>query len=486
MVVELRRHAGFYRGVARVVRSQSDLVDQNVAARVDEQLHGDYPGCVDSLSDRPGQVAGPIGELRADLGGHDQLGANAFSLQGRHERVRHVFAVAAARRYQRHLDGYVHVLLYEQAGRPQRGDGRLRLGGAVDDYHGPTVVAAAAGLDHHRPAVAVSEGDDIVVPAGSYRGEGRHGESLSRETLPGNQFVLGEQLGVRARLDSPAGSLERCHPLVGYPFVVEGHHVRAPRQCRQGARIVGLTVESLRSCGDRRIVLAPRQDDQFDAQVDSSLVGHPGKLAGADHSYYGGLKATFELRLRHDRDVPRNMAAVSSAPRPTGAAPVEVVMGSASDLEVMRPAVLVLRDLQVPAALRVISAHRTPADMIAYGQGAADRGVQVIVAGAGGAAHLPGMLASVTRLPVIGVPVPLRYLDGMDSLLSIVQMPAGVPVATVGVGNARNAGLLAARILALADTDLASRLEAFAAALADTARGQDASVAADPDPATDA
>ncbi len=161
-------------------------------------------------------------------------------------------------------------------------------------------------------------------------------------------------------------------------------------------------------------------------------------------------------------------------------------MGSASDLEVMRPAVLVLRDLQVPAALRVISAHRTPADMIAYGQGAADRGVQVIVAGAGGAAHLPGMLASVTRLPVIGVPVPLRYLDGMDSLLSIVQMPAGVPVATVGVGNARNAGLLAARILALADTDLASRLEAFAAALADTARGQDASVAADPDPATDA
>ncbi len=124
--------------------------------------------------------------------------------------------------------------------------------------------------------------------------------------------------------------------------------------------------------------------------------------------------------------------------------------------------------------------------MIAYGQRAAERGVQVIVAGAGGAAHLPGMLAAVTRLPVIGVPVPLRYLDGMDSLLSIVQMPAGVPVATVGVGNARNAGLLAARILALSDRSLAGRLETFAAALADTARGQDASVLADPHIAPDA
>lgn len=161
-------------------------------------------------------------------------------------------------------------------------------------------------------------------------------------------------------------------------------------------------------------------------------------------------------------------------------------MGSASDLEVMRPAVSVLRELGVRAATRVVSAHRTPNDMIAYGQGAAGRGVHVIIAGAGGAAHLPGMLAAVTRLPVIGVPVPLRYLDGMDSLLSIVQMPAGVPVATVGVGNARNAGLLAARILALADHDLAARLDAFAGALAETARGQDASVSIDPEPATDA
>jgi 5-(carboxyamino)imidazole ribonucleotide mutase len=161
-------------------------------------------------------------------------------------------------------------------------------------------------------------------------------------------------------------------------------------------------------------------------------------------------------------------------------------MGSASDLEVMRPAVSVLRELAVQVGVRVVSAHRTPTDMIAYGRGAADRGVQVIVAGAGGAAHLPGMLAAVTRLPVIGVPVPLRYLDGMDSLLSIVQMPAGVPVATVGVGNARNAGLLAARILALADPHLAGRLEAFADDLAETARNQDASVSTHPEPATDA
>ncbi len=116
--------------------------------------------------------------------------------------------------------------------------------------------------------------------------------------------------------------------------------------------------------------------------------------------------------------------------------------------------------------------------MIAYGREAAGRGVQVIIAGAGGAAHLPGMLASVTSLPVIGVPVPLRYLDGMDSLLSIVQMPAGVPVATVGVANARNAGLLAARILALSDADLAKRLEDHAERLAETARGQDLTVRA--------
>ena len=151
-------------------------------------------------------------------------------------------------------------------------------------------------------------------------------------------------------------------------------------------------------------------------------------------------------------------------------------MGSASDLEVMRPASTVLEELGVSVALRVVSAHRTPIDMIDYGRDAAGRGVQVIIAGAGGAAHLPGMLASVTRLPVIGVPVPLRYLDGMDSLLSILQMPAGVPVATVGVANARNAGLLAARILALSDADLAKRLEDHAERLAETARGQDLTV----------
>jgi len=148
-------------------------------------------------------------------------------------------------------------------------------------------------------------------------------------------------------------------------------------------------------------------------------------------------------------------------------------MGSASDLETMREAAAVLDELGVPSRMRVVSAHRTPADMLAFGRSAVERGTRVIIAGAGGAAHLPGMLASMTTLPVIGVPVPLRHLDGLDSLLSIVQMPAGVPVATVGVGNARNAGLLAARILALADPVLAGRLAAFAEALAEKARGQD-------------
>lgn len=126
---------------------------------------------------------------------------------------------------------------------------------------------------------------------------------------------------------------------------------------------------------------------------------------------------------------------------------VGVVMGSDSDWPTMQAAAEVLDDFGVAYEVDVVSAHRMPEDMVAYGRTAADRGLRVIIAGAGGAAHLPGMLASVTPLPVIGVPVPLAYLDGMDSLLSIVQMPAGVPVATVSVGGARNAGLLAVRIL---------------------------------------
>ena len=150
------------------------------------------------------------------------------------------------------------------------------------------------------------------------------------------------------------------------------------------------------------------------------------------------------------------------------AARVEVglVMGSDSDWPVMEQAALVLDELGVGYEADVVSAHRMPTEMIEYGRTAADRGLRVIVAGAGGAAHLPGMLASVTVLPVVGVPVPLQHLDGLDSLLSIVQMPAGIPVATVSVGGARNAGLLAARILA-AGTDPASlalrgRLAGFA------------------------
>jgi len=157
---------------------------------------------------------------------------------------------------------------------------------------------------------------------------------------------------------------------------------------------------------------------------------------------------------------------------------VGVVMGSDSDLPVMRAAADCLAELGVSHEVRVVSAHRTPHDMIAYGAGAAERGLKVIIAGAGGAAHLPGMLASVTHLPVIGVPVRTTALDGMDSLLSIVQMPRGVPVATVAIDNARNAGLLAARILAVADPGLARRVVAAQEAQAEMARDADARVRA--------
>jgi 5-(carboxyamino)imidazole ribonucleotide mutase len=140
-------------------------------------------------------------------------------------------------------------------------------------------------------------------------------------------------------------------------------------------------------------------------------------------------------------------------------------MGSDSDWSVMSAAAAVLTEFDIAHEVQVVSAHRTPAAMIAFGSAAAGRGIRVIIAGAGGAAHLPGMLASVTTLPVIGVPVPLKTLDGLDSLLSIVQMPAGIPVATVSIGGARNAGILAARILASGDTALTAKLAEFAAAL---------------------
>lgn len=156
---------------------------------------------------------------------------------------------------------------------------------------------------------------------------------------------------------------------------------------------------------------------------------------------------------------------------------VGIVMGSKSDLPVMQPASEILNDLGVTHELRIVSAHRTPTDMISYGTDAAQRGLQVIIAGAGGAAHLPGMLAAVTTLPVIGVPVPLRHLDGLDSLLSIVQMPTGTPVAAVAIGNAANAGLLAARILAIADPHLTAALDAHRQQLAQRSRHTDSTLA---------
>jgi 5-(carboxyamino)imidazole ribonucleotide mutase len=138
---------------------------------------------------------------------------------------------------------------------------------------------------------------------------------------------------------------------------------------------------------------------------------------------------------------------------------VGIIMGSDSDWEIMKPAHEVLTDLGVNSKVEVISAHRMPDEMFAYAKSAAEKGLKVIIAGAGGAAHLPGMVASLTTLPVIGVPVPLNQLEGLDSLLSIVQMPAGVPVATVGIGNARNAGLLAARIISVGNDETASKVK---------------------------
>ncbi|THI98881.1 5-(carboxyamino)imidazole ribonucleotide mutase [Nocardioides sp.] len=158
---------------------------------------------------------------------------------------------------------------------------------------------------------------------------------------------------------------------------------------------------------------------------------------------------------------------------------VGIVMGSDSDWPVMRAAAEALEEFDISYEADVVSAHRMPEAMLRYGKDAAGRGLSVIIAGAGGAAHLPGMLASVTPLPVIGVPVPLKYLDGMDSLLSIVQMPAGVPVATVAIGGARNAGLLAVRILAATDTTLQQSMTAFQRDLQASAEAKGAAVRGD-------
>ena len=155
---------------------------------------------------------------------------------------------------------------------------------------------------------------------------------------------------------------------------------------------------------------------------------------------------------------------------------VAVVMGSDSDWTVMSSAANVLNDFGIPFEVEVLSAHRTPEKMIAFGKAAAGRGLKVIIAGAGGAAHLPGMLASVTPLPVVGVPVPLAKLDGMDSLLSIVQMPAGVPVATVSIGGATNAALLAVKILATSNPELLKAVEAYASGLADLVEEKNAAL----------
>ncbi|ARC57447.1 N5-carboxyaminoimidazole ribonucleotide mutase [Frondihabitans sp. 762G35] len=166
------------------------------------------------------------------------------------------------------------------------------------------------------------------------------------------------------------------------------------------------------------------------------------------------------------------MSDAPTTPRPL----VGLVMGSDSDWPTMKAAADVLAEFGIAHEVEVVSAHRTPDKMIAYGREAAGRGLHVVIAGAGGAAHLPGMLASVTTLPVIGVPVALAKLDGLDSLLSIVQMPAGIPVATVSIGGAANAGLLAARILGASDPAIAARLADYAASLADLVEEKNAAL----------
>ena len=155
---------------------------------------------------------------------------------------------------------------------------------------------------------------------------------------------------------------------------------------------------------------------------------------------------------------------------------VGIIMGSDSDWSTMEAAAVALAEFEVPFEVGVVSAHRTVRKMVDYAESAADRGIKAIIAGAGGAAHLPGMVAALTPLPVIGVPVPLKHLDGMDSLLSIVQMPAGVPVATVSIGGARNAGLLAVRILGAADPVLRARMAAFQASLEKLVAEKDAAL----------
>ncbi|WP_268875951.1 5-(carboxyamino)imidazole ribonucleotide mutase [Mycolicibacterium holsaticum] len=181
-------------------------------------------------------------------------------------------------------------------------------------------------------------------------------------------------------------------------------------------------------------------------------------------------QAGADERLREEQTGADERTSAAPAPR------VGVIMGSDSDWPVMEDAVHALAEFDIPFEVGVVSAHRTPARMLDYAQSAADRGIEVIIAGAGGAAHLPGMVASATPLPVIGVPVPLAKLDGLDSLLSIVQMPAGVPVATVSIGGARNAGLLAVRILGASDAALRRRVEQFQAQLHDTVLQKDAAL----------
>ncbi|SCG04365.1 phosphoribosylaminoimidazole carboxylase, PurK protein/phosphoribosylaminoimidazole carboxylase, PurE protein, partial [Streptomyces sp. Ncost-T6T-2b] len=249
---------------------------------------------------------------------------------------------------------------------------------------------------------------------------------------------------VRAVLDLPLGDPRPPRPLDG--------HVQRP-----GRRLPGHVPGLPALHGPRPAAQDPHVRQGREARPQGRPRQHLRRRSGGRA---GARPARGRLPARNDHRMTS-----PSAPAPV----IGIVMGSDSDWPVMEAAAKALDEFEIPYEVDVVSAHRMPREMIAYGEEAAGRGLKAIIAGAGGAAHLPGMLASVTPLPVIGVPVPLKYLDGMDSLLSIVQMPAGVPVATVSVGGARNAGLLAARILAASDPALQERMGEFLQELNDQA-----------------
>jgi len=311
-------------------------------------------------------------------------------------------------------------------------------------------VAAVSGVVGVLAVELFAVGDDLVV-----------NELAARPHNSGHWTIEGAVTSqfenhLRAVLDLPLGSADAVHRHVVMVNVLGAEGSDPRRHLAEGlsipdarAHLYGKAPRPGRKLGHVTVCGDDAEQVRHDAWTAATALGNP------------------------PRTMTERSAMRATSTSPTDVPVVAVVMGSSSDLEVMRPAAQALAEMGVPHCVRVLSAHRTPHDMLAFGSGAAAAGLRVIIAGAGGAAHLPGMLAAATTLPVIGVPVALSTLDGLDSLLSIVQMPRGVPVATVAVNGGRNAGLLAVRMLALSDPVLAERLDGLAVALAEEARVQD-------------